>query len=127
MFTTNIDTAENRFRNGLTSYFLLGKRSRDDANLAVTWVKVESGGQQIPHHHAPEQVYVIIQGEGKMQVGTEFKLVQAGDLVYIPAHAEHGIVNTGDDVLMYVSAATPPFDLTEAYDRGQLQTESYEN
>lgn len=131
MFTINRTKAQKRERNGLTSYFLLDRRSEItigvESDLAVTWVIVASGARQILHHHAPEQVYVIVQGEGEMQVGTETKLVCAGDLVYIPTNAEHGIVNTGDGVLVYISAATPPFDLAEAYDHGQLQSESYEN
>jgi mannose-6-phosphate isomerase-like protein (cupin superfamily) len=129
MFITSKTTAQKRERNGLTSYFLLDRRSEvatgRDPDLAVTWVTVEPGSQQIAHHHEPEQVYVIIQGMGEMQVGSETQLVHAGDLVYIPSNLAHGIVNTGDDVLTYISAATPPFDLTEAYDRGQLQSESY--
>jgi mannose-6-phosphate isomerase-like protein (cupin superfamily) len=129
MFITSKTTVQKRERNGLTSYFMLDRRSEvaaaRDPDLAVTWVTVEPGSRQISHHHEPEQVYVIIQGIGEMQVGSETQLVHAGDLVYIPSNLAHGIVNTGDDVLTYISAATPPFDLTEAYDRGQLQSESY--
>jgi len=125
MFTINKENAQKRERNGLTSYFMLDKRTSVQTELAVTWVTVKPGGRQIPHHHEPEQVYVIVQGVGEMQVGAEKKVVSTGDLVYIPSNFEHGIVNTGDDMLVYISAATPPFDLTEAYDRGQLQSESY--
>ena len=125
MFITSKTNAQKRERNDLTSYFLLDRRSEVETDLAVTWVTVEPGGRQIAHHHEPEQVYVIIQGAGEMQVGAETQLVQAGDLVYIPSNLAHGIVNTGNEVLTYISAATPPFDLTEAYDRGQLQSESY--
>jgi mannose-6-phosphate isomerase-like protein (cupin superfamily) len=126
MFTINKANAQNRERNGLTSYFLLDRRSDADTNLAVTWVDVVPGGRQILHHHVPEQVYVIIQGEGKMQVGANTRKVSAGDLIFIPSDEPHGIVNTGDSTLCYVSAATPPFDLAEAYDRGQLQPGKYQ-
>ncbi|MBE2221942.1 MAG: cupin domain-containing protein [Anaerolineae bacterium] len=125
MFTSSKTNAQKRERNGLTSYFLLDRRSVVKPNLAVTWVTVAVGSRQISHHHEPEQVYVIVQGKGEMQVGAETQLLQAGDLVYIPSNFEHGIVNTGNEELTYISAATPPFDLTEAYDRGQLKAESY--
>lgn len=125
MFITSKTNAQKRERNGLTSCFLLDRLSAVETGLAVTWVTVEPGSRQILHHHEPEQVYVVIQGVGEMQVGAEIQLVQTGDLVYIPSNFEHGIVNTGNAVLTYISAATPPFDLTEAYDRGQLQSESY--
>lgn len=125
MFTISKANAQKRERNGLTSYFMLDRRSEVETDLAVTWVTVAPDSRQIPHHHAPEQVYIIVQGQGEMQVAEALRLVQAGDLVYIPPNAEHGIVNTGEDVLIYVSAATPPFDLTEAYDRGQLVLDRY--
>jgi len=125
MFTINKANAQKRERNSLTSFFMLDKRTAMQTELAVTWVVVKPGGRQILHHHEPEQVYVIVQGIGEMQVGAEKQVVRTGDLVYIPSKFEHGIVNTGDDKLVYVSAATPPFDLTEAYDRGQLESENY--
>ncbi|MCA9874152.1 MAG: cupin domain-containing protein [Anaerolineales bacterium] len=132
MYHTSKDEVPRRLRNGLTSFFLLDRNSNVDhvdheaaSNLAVTWVEVEPGAAQIPHHHAPEQIYVIVQGSGLMRVGEETQQVTAGDLVFIPPHAVHGLQNNGADVLIYVSAATPPFDLTEAYDRGQLQAQRY--
>jgi quercetin dioxygenase-like cupin family protein len=125
MFTIHKANAQKRERNGLTSYFLLDRRSEAAPNLAVTWVDVIPGGRQILHHHTPEQVYVIVQGEGEMQVGEDIQSVSAGDLIFIPSDEPHGIVNNGDRTLSYVSAATPPFNLTEAYDRGQLQPGKY--
>ena len=71
-------------------------------------------------------MYVIIAGRGQMTVGDETHAVAAGDLVYIPSDAPHGIENTGAETLRYVSAATPAFDLVEAYDRGQLTPDAYE-
>jgi mannose-6-phosphate isomerase-like protein (cupin superfamily) len=41
-------------------------------------------------------------------------------MVFIPPETEHGIVNTGDEVLTYISAATPAFPVTELYDAGQI-------
>jgi mannose-6-phosphate isomerase-like protein (cupin superfamily) len=125
MYQRSKNDVSRRVRSGLTSHFLLDRNSGVATRLAVTWVEVEPGAAQIPHHHAPEQVYVIVQGTGKMQVGDETQPVSAGDLVFIPPDVVHGLVNTGPDLLVYVSAATPPFDLTEAYDRGQLQAARY--
>jgi len=129
MYQKSKNSVPNRRRSGLTSYFLLDRHSKVDqetgSNLAVTWVEVEPGAAQIPHHHEPEQVYVVVQGRGLMRVGDETQAVMAGDLVFIPPNAVHGVQNVGSEMLIYVSAATPPFDLTEAYDRGQLQAGHY--
>jgi mannose-6-phosphate isomerase-like protein (cupin superfamily) len=125
MYVQNKDTADQRKRSRLVSYFLLGRADVPDTPIAATWVTVEPGGQQIVHHHPEIQIYIIVQGGGLMRVGGESRQVQAGDLVYIPSNAEHGIHNNASEPLMYVSAATPAFDLPQAYDQGQLTPDAY--
>jgi mannose-6-phosphate isomerase-like protein (cupin superfamily) len=73
------------------------------------------------------QVYVIVQGSGIMHVGGEIQPVQAGDLIYIPSNAEHGIENNTAEPLSYVSAATPAMNLRAAYDRGALTPDAYDS
>ena len=48
-----------------------------------------------------------------MTVGGETRAVVAGDLVRIPPDTDHGIENTGDRPLEYVSAAAPAFPREE--------------
>ena len=71
-------------------------------------------------------MYVIVAGSGMMHVAGESREVKVGDLIYIPPNAMHGIDNNTDTALSYVSAATPAFDLTEAYDNGQLTPAAYD-
>jgi mannose-6-phosphate isomerase-like protein (cupin superfamily) len=125
MFIQNKANVSKRERNGLTSYFLLGAQDIPETPLASTWVTVEPGGRQIPHHHPEIQIYVIVQGGGLMRVGDETAEVSTGDLIYIPSDQIHGIENNSDQPLHYISAATPAFDLPDAYDRGQLSTDAY--
>ena len=94
---------------GLVSHILHSQRDASETDLTITWVDVEPGARQVRHEHDPEQVYVIITGEGVMSVGDDERAVEAGDLVHIPANTEHGLENTGDRTLEYVSAATPAF------------------
>ena len=56
-------------------------------------------------------------------MGEEEQEVSAGDLVYVPSGAVHGIDNASEEALTYVSAATPTLDAEVAYDAGQLQPE----
>lgn len=88
--------------------------------MSITWVDVEPGNEQPQHSHGPQQVYVITRGSGRMKVGEEEREVSAGSMVFIPSNTEHGIVNTGDETLTYVSAATPAFPVTQHYDAGQI-------
>ncbi len=121
MHKATIATAPNRDRPGLASHILLQAGDTPTNKLAVTWVEVDPGSSQQPHSHAPEQVYIIIRGNGLMRVGTETAEVQPGDLVHIPGNTVHTIENTGSEKLIYISASTPAFDLKALYDSGQLK------
>lgn len=96
---------------GVVSHILHGDRDSvpDDTDLTVTWVTVDAGAAQVPHSHEPEQVYVVVAGTGRMLLGDEERDVEAGDLVHVPSGTRHGIANTGDEPIEYVSAATPAF------------------
>jgi quercetin dioxygenase-like cupin family protein len=120
MYVTDLSTAPQRELDGLVSHILLEEGDAPGGNLSITWVDVAAGGEQKRHSHGPQQVYVITRGTGRMKVGDDEREVSAGQMVFIPPDAEHGIVNTGDETLTYVSAATPAFPVTDLYDAGQL-------
>jgi mannose-6-phosphate isomerase-like protein (cupin superfamily) len=126
MFIRSKAMVAQRERSGLISHFLLGRGDGVEDALAVTWVDVQPQAFQQVHHHPEVQVYVIVAGIGIMQVGDEKQPVNAGDLIFIPSNQPHGIENTGTTILSYVSAATPAFDLEQAYDHGQLVPSAYQ-
>jgi quercetin dioxygenase-like cupin family protein len=107
-----------RERDGLVSHILLHAGDVPETQLTVTWVDVDPGSAQRSHSHAAEQVYVVVRGRGKMKVGDEERLVAAGDLIHVPPDTVHGIENPSDEVLSYVSAATPSVDWEAFYDAG---------
>jgi mannose-6-phosphate isomerase-like protein (cupin superfamily) len=85
-------------------------------NMTVTWVEVPPGAEQRAHSHEDaEQVYVIVRGHGRMTVAGDVEEVGEGDLIFIPPATQHGILNDGDETLVYVSAASPPVSLAELY------------
>jgi mannose-6-phosphate isomerase-like protein (cupin superfamily) len=103
-------------RGRLRSHFLLDAGDLGSRYLTVTWVDVPPGGEQRAHLHADsEQIYVIVRGSGRMSVAGDTEQVGEGDLVFIPPGAQHGIVNDGDEDLVYVSAASPPISMAELY------------
>lgn len=61
------------------------------------------------HCHETEQCYFILEGTGEMTVGDETQEVSPGMSVFIPSNQKHGLVNTSDGVLRYLSAGSPPF------------------
>jgi mannose-6-phosphate isomerase-like protein (cupin superfamily) len=47
------------------------------------------------HHLETEEVYYILVGEGRMQVGDEAREVATGDAIFIPRGQAHTLENTG--------------------------------
>ena len=121
MFRRRRSEALRRERDGLVSRILLHDGDLAETRLTVTWVDVAPGSGQRPHGHAPEQVYVVLRGRGRMRVGDEELVVGEGDLIHIPPETLHGIENLADEVLTYVSAATPTIDWAAFYDEGPLR------
>lgn len=123
MYTRSKEESPRRERSGLVSHILLQRGDLPDVGLTATWVDVAPGSRQRPHDHPSEQVYLIIAGRGRMLVGEEEREVGSGELVYVPPGAVHGIENVSEEVLTYISAATPALDAEAVYDRGQLRSE----
>ena len=121
MFKRSRSEAPRRERDGLVSCILLHAGDLPETRLTVTWVDVDPGSGQRLHSHAPEQAYVAVRGRGKMKVGDEERWVEEGDLIYIPPDTLHGIENLSDEVLTYVSVATPTVDWEAFYDTGPLR------
>jgi mannose-6-phosphate isomerase-like protein (cupin superfamily) len=100
-------------RDGVTSYLLVSDRTCGSQELSITLVEMEPGGIQMIHKHEPEQTYTIIEGSGVMSVDGEEQIVGVGDCIFIPSWAEHGLKNTGEGELRYISACSPSFTLQQ--------------
>ncbi|MBN1310995.1 MAG: cupin domain-containing protein [Anaerolineae bacterium] len=109
MHITDKNTARRYQRDNITSYLLVSHEATDAKHITTTLVEMEKGGRQHVHSHETEQSYFILEGRGVMTVGDEEREVSAGMSVFIPSNAPHGLVNTGDGVLRYLSAGSPPF------------------
>lgn len=117
MHLVNKTTCVIKRKDNIASHILLDKSQVKESNMLVTWVEIAPGGKQALHHHQAEQAYVIIEGEGIMTVGDEEKPIKQGDIAYVPSDFMHGLKNTGEHTLIYVSVATPSFDISEYYNK----------
>jgi quercetin dioxygenase-like cupin family protein len=61
---------------------------------------------QIHVHKDVEQVYFVVRGGGKVQVGEERKEVRAGDAIFLPANIPHGFFNTGKKTTILLLVGT---------------------
>jgi quercetin dioxygenase-like cupin family protein len=85
-------------------------------NLSVTLVYLSPGGYMAPHDHPNEEVYFILQGEGEGYFGLDKPVnVQKGMFVHLPPGAEHGLKNTGDEVLIAMLATSPASPTSEEW------------
>ena len=78
--------------------------------LGASFDIVAPGQQSCPYHyhHAEEEMFVVIQGQGTLRVAGELLPIQAGDVITIPAGPDypHHILNTSDAPLHYLSIST---------------------
>ena len=58
-----------------------------------------------------------------MTVGNETQTVEVGDCIFIPSNEPHGLVNGGNEKLIYFSAAAPSFIKEELINLWPLQSE----
>ncbi|MEO8406425.1 MAG: cupin domain-containing protein [Chitinophagaceae bacterium] len=54
-----------------------------------------------PHTHKAEEIVLLIDGHGEMQIGDKFKKVEAGDLVFLGSNVLHAIRNDNDKTCTY--------------------------
>jgi len=59
-------------------------------------------------HHAQEEMFIVLEGEGALRVAGEMLAVKAGDVVFIPAGPEypHQFINTSNAPMKYLSIST---------------------
>lgn len=59
-------------------------------------------------HHAQEEMFIILEGEGTLRVAGELLPVKAGDMVFIPPGPDypHQLINTSAAPLKYLSIST---------------------
>ncbi len=53
------------------------------------------------HRHAPPEVYYVLAGQGVITLNGQEHAVRAGSAVFIPGMAEHGIRQTGAELLRF--------------------------
>lgn len=61
-----------------------------------------------PLSHSGEECMVVLQGEMLIQIGEEEYRLRKGDSIYYYSAIPHKITSIGDEVLVFISAITPP-------------------
>ena len=90
---------------------LLAHRNSCIEKQSLAEARLPPGGATTPHHHPKtEEIYYILAGNGRMQIGGETRDVRQGDAIAIPPGEQHTIANTGDCVLKFLCCCAPGYE-----------------
>lgn len=65
-------------------------------------------GHDLHVHPDSDEILYFIAGNGEQTIEDETREVGPGEMVFIPAGAEHGTINTGWETLQLVAVYVPP-------------------
>ena len=90
---------------------LLAHRNSCIRKQSLAEARLPPGGQTAPHYHPKtEEIYYILEGRGRMQIGDEVQIVEPGDAIAIPPGAIHTIQNVGDNTLKFLCCCAPAYE-----------------
>lgn len=107
----NADTAISvTTESGTELWVLLDTAEKGQGRMSLALETLKPGQHTVPHWHGHvEEIYYILEGRGRMEIGDEAREVQAGDAILIPINQAHCLHNTGDDDLLLLCAVSPPW------------------
>jgi mannose-6-phosphate isomerase-like protein (cupin superfamily) len=63
--------------------------------------------QKVHSHEGSDKVYLVLQGKGKVIVGTEEKELSENDITLAPSGEDHGVMNDSDGKLVLLVFMAP--------------------
>ena len=94
---------------GSTIRVLLDAEAAGARNQSLAEAALEPGQATERHYHAEtEELYVLLEGTGEMEVDGDRREVGPGDAILIPAGAWHQI-SAGAEGLRFLCCCAPPY------------------
>lgn len=89
---------------------LLDTTDGGQGRMSLATETLKPGQHTTPHwHDRLEEIYYIVAGEGRMEIGPEARPVKAGDAILIPICRTHCLHNIGDTDLVVLCPVSPPW------------------
>jgi mannose-6-phosphate isomerase-like protein (cupin superfamily) len=105
------DVAPFRTKDGSEIRELLAHRNSCIRHQSLAEARLPPGTATTPHYHpVTEEIYYILEGVGRMRIGSDQRSVGPGDAIAIPPGEEHQITNTGDTVLRFLCCCAPAYE-----------------
>jgi len=90
---------------------LLAHRNSCVRQQSLAEARVPPGFSTTAHYHPrTEEIYYILSGTGRMELGSEVREVTVGDAVAIPSGAVHRITNVGHETLTFLCCCAPGYE-----------------
>jgi mannose-6-phosphate isomerase-like protein (cupin superfamily) len=100
---------------GSTIRVLLDATEGGASNQSLAEAELEPGRKTQRHYHArTEEIYVLLEGKGEMEVEGERGPVGPGDAVLIPAGAWHELT-AGPRGVRFLCCCAPPYDDADTF------------
>jgi mannose-6-phosphate isomerase-like protein (cupin superfamily) len=94
---------------GSTIRVLVDPTAGGAANQSLAEAELAPGAETRRHYHAQtEEIYVLLEGSGEMEVEGDRRAVGPGDAVLIPARARHQI-HAGGVGVRFLCCCAPPY------------------
>jgi len=79
-------------------------------NFSLAHAMLKPGESSLPHRLKESvEVYYILEGEGRMHIEKETRIVVAGDAIFIPPGTVQYIENINDSILSFLCIVSPPW------------------
>jgi mannose-6-phosphate isomerase-like protein (cupin superfamily) len=90
---------------------ILAYRNSCIRNQTLAEARLGPGMSTTPHfHRQTEEIYYILEGDGRMRVGSDVRQVGPNDAIAIPPGELHQITNIGLGVLRFLCCCAPGYE-----------------
>ncbi|MGE0756093.1 MAG: cupin domain-containing protein [Pirellulaceae bacterium] len=90
---------------------LLAHRNSSIRKQSLAEARLPPGASTTPHFHpVTEEIYYILEGEGRMRLDQDVRRVVPGDAIAIPPGTRHQITNTGAATLKFLCCCAPAYE-----------------
>jgi len=80
--------------------------------FSMGMVTLDPKGGQVPwHNQEQEEIYLVLEGEGEMCLGSDRFSLTSGQTIYIPSGIFHQLTNVGDKPLKMIYCYGPAGDV----------------
>ncbi|HFB99504.1 MAG TPA: cupin domain-containing protein [Phaeodactylibacter sp.] len=78
-----------------------------DLGFSLAHAYLDIGEKSLPHQLAYSETYYILEGKGVIFTDKKKQNIEKGDVIFVPAHAEQFVENTGTTAIRFLCIVSP--------------------